>query len=194
MCLKFRVLKPQRGQPRRANWWVLHRTFITRSNLRASSKFSRGHSFLCKANLQQSPVSQMMKRVLVTLSSCTLESRIFQVFFLLGFFLCVYVHIYIGTHVYTHTYTLIQICHVLFRFCLVALSSPILRNPMSPPGSSVHEILQEILEWVAMPFSRGSSWPRDWTLVSCIDRRILCHWATREARCHAYTHSLTQTR
>ena len=38
----------------------------------------------------------------------------------------------------------------------------------SPPGSSVHGILQaRILEWVAMPSSRGSSWPRDWTQVSC---------------------------
>ena len=34
----------------------------------------------------------------------------------------------------------------------------------SPPGSSVHGILQaRILEWVAISFSRGSSWPRDWT-------------------------------
>ena len=39
----------------------------------------------------------------------------------------------------------------------------------SPPGSSVHAIFQErILEWVAISFSRGSSWPRDQTLVSCI--------------------------
>ena len=37
----------------------------------------------------------------------------------------------------------------------------------SPPGSFVHGILQvRILEWVAMPFSRGSSQPRDRTLVS----------------------------
>ena len=36
----------------------------------------------------------------------------------------------------------------------------------SPPGSSVHGILQaRILEWVAMPSSRGSSWPRDWTCI-----------------------------
>ena len=43
-------------------------------------------------------------------------------------------------------------------------------DPMdsSPPGSSVHEILQaRLLEWVAMPFSRGSSRPRDRTHVSC---------------------------
>ena len=41
-----------------------------------------------------------------------------------------------------------------------------LRNPMdcSPPGSSIHGILQaRILAWVAMPSSRQSSQPRDWT-------------------------------
>ena len=39
----------------------------------------------------------------------------------------------------------------------------------SPPGSSVWGILQAtILEWVALSFSRGSSWPRDWTQVSWI--------------------------
>ena len=58
----------------------------------------------------------------------------------------------------------------------------------SPPGSSAHGILQaRILEWVAMPSFRGSSWPRDWTCIfcnSCIVRRILYCWATREApRC-----------
>ena len=43
----------------------------------------------------------------------------------------------------------------------------------SLPGSSVHGILQaRILEWVAIPFSRGSSWPRDWTRVSCIAGRL----------------------
>ena len=43
----------------------------------------------------------------------------------------------------------------------------------SLPGSSVHGILQaRILEWVAIPFSRSSSWPRDWTLVSCIGGRF----------------------
>ena len=43
----------------------------------------------------------------------------------------------------------------------------------SPPVSSVHGILQAgILEWVAMPFFRGSSWPRDGTWVSCIAGRF----------------------
>ena len=51
----------------------------------------------------------------------------------------------------------------------------------SPPGSSVHGILQaRILEWVAISFSRGSSQIRDWTHVFCIGRQILYHWATWE--------------
>ena len=47
---------------------------------------------------------------------------------------------------------------------------PTMYDPMDcgPPGSSVHGILQaRILEWVAMPFSRGFSWSRDWTHVFC---------------------------
>ena len=50
----------------------------------------------------------------------------------------------------------------------------------SPPGSSVHGILQaRILEWVVIPFSKGSSSPRDWTLVSCTGVRFFTVWATR---------------
>ena len=48
-------------------------------------------------------------------------------------------------------------------------------DPMycSPPGSSVHRISQaRILEWVSIPFSRGSLWLRDQTWVSCIGRQI----------------------
>ena len=37
-----------------------------------------------------------------------------------------------------------------------------------------------ILEWVAIPASRGSSWPRDWTRVSSIAGRFFTFWATRE--------------
>ena len=52
----------------------------------------------------------------------------------------------------------------------------------SPPGSSVHGILQaRILEWVAIPFSRGSSWPRDQTRVSHLAGRFFTIWTTREA-------------
>ena len=53
----------------------------------------------------------------------------------------------------------------------------------SPPGSSVHGLLQaRILEWVAISFSRGSR-PRDRTPVSCIAGRFFTVWATREGRC-----------
>ena len=51
-----------------------------------------------------------------------------------------------------------------------------------PSGSSVHGILQaRILEWVAIPFSRRYSRPRDQTWVSCIAGRLFTDWATRES-------------
>ena len=55
-------------------------------------------------------------------------------------------------------------------------------DPMdcSPPGSSVHGVLPAtILKWIAIPFTRGSSWPRDQThisYISCISRLVLYHW------------------
>ena len=52
----------------------------------------------------------------------------------------------------------------------------------SLPSSSVRGILQaRILEWVAISFSRGSSWPRDRTRISRIGGRRFNLWATREA-------------
>ena len=65
----------------------------------------------------------------------------------------------------------------------VAQSCLILCDPVdcSPPGSSVHGICQaRTLEWVAIPFSRGSSWPRDRTPVSHIVGRCFTVWATGE--------------
>ena len=67
------------------------------------------------------------------------------------------------------------------QFCLT------LCDPMdcSPPGSSLHGILQaRILEWVAISFSRGSSQPRDWTCVSCIAGRFFTIWVTGETLIH----------
>ena len=64
---------------------------------------------------------------------------------------------------------------------LVPQSCLPLCNPMecSPWGSSVHGILQaRMLERVAIPFSKGSSWPRDWTYISCIAGRFFTVWAT----------------
>ena len=67
---------------------------------------------------------------------------------------------------------------------LVAHSCPTLCDPTdcSPSRSSVHGILQaRILEWVAMPSSRGSYWPRDRTSLQADFFTI---WATREAHLH----------
>ena len=76
------------------------------------------------------------------------------------------------THRYTHTY----VCAKSLQLC------PTLLDPMSCslPSSSVHGILQaRILEWVAMPSSRGSSRPRDQTHVSypsSTGRQVLYHY------------------
>ena len=62
--------------------------------------------------------------------------------------------------------------------CQVTLVVPSSFNPIdwSPPGSSVHGILQvRRLEWVAVPSDRGSSRPGDRTRISCIGRRVLYH-------------------
>ena len=68
--------------------------------------------------------------------------------------------------------------------CLVTELWLTLCDPMDwgPPGSSVHGIfLERILEWVVISFPRASSWPKDWTHISCTGRKTLYHWATREA-------------
>ena len=83
--------------------------------------------------------------------------------------------------------------HIYCCCCLVAKSCPALFDPMdySSPGSSVHGISQKrILEWIAVSFSRGSSWPRDVTCISCIGRQILYSWTTRESPVHIYNRIL----
>ena len=67
--------------------------------------------------------------------------------------------------------------------CVKSLQScPTLCDPMdrSPPGSSVHGILQvRILEWVAMPSSKGSSWLTDWIClfyISCVVKWMPYHY------------------
>ena len=70
--------------------------------------------------------------------------------------------------------------------CVQLLQScPTLCDPMdcSSPGFSFHGILEAIiLEWDAMPSSRGSSQRRDWTHVTCIAGRFFTHLTTWEAR------------
>ena len=73
-------------------------------------------------------------------------------------------------------------------FCVCAQSCPTLCKPMDcslHQAPSVHGIFQAItLEWVAIPFSRGFSWSRDWICVSCVSyigRQTLYHSTTWEA-------------
>ena len=79
----------------------------------------------------------------------------------------------------------------IFVCCLVTKSylTPCDLVDYSPPGSSIHGIIQaRILEWVAISSSRGSSQLRDWTHVSCTGRQILYHWANKEARRYISIH------
>ena len=80
--------------------------------------------------------------------------------------------------------------HLFFFLCTLAKllqSCQTLCDPMdsSWPGSSVHGILQaRILEWVAIPSSKGSFWPRNRThisYISCIAGGFFTHWTTWEA-------------
>ena len=69
-------------------------------------------------------------------------------------------------------------------FCCLVSRVWLFCNPMdcSPPGSSLHGVLQaRILEWFAMPCSRGSSQPRHRTCVSYIGGRVLYCWSIMEA-------------
>ena len=78
----------------------------------------------------------------------------------------------------------VSVCVCTYACVLVIQSCLTLCDHMdcSLTGSSVHGTLQaRILEWVATPFTRGSSWPRDQTRVFCIADRFFTNWVTKEA-------------
>ena len=90
---------------------------------------------------------------------------------------------------FTCDYLLLRVLKYIihaFDLCLIVVFSG--RDRAQTPwtvcslsGSFVHGILQaRILEWVAIPFSRGSPQPRDWIWVFCIAGRFFTIWATRE--------------
>jgi len=91
-------------------------------------------------------------------------------FFFFFFILPISSHIF-TSNIFVHFLETISYC-VKVKVTQLCLT---LCDPMdcSPPGSSIHGILQaRILEWVAIPFSRGSSQPRNQTWVSCIAGRF----------------------
>ena len=91
---------------------------------------------------------------------------------------------------WTMTTVCVHVLNLYLRMCVcsVTLVTSVMLDSLwpyrlSPAGSSVHGVLQaRILEWVAMPSSRGSSRPKDWSCISCHYRQILYLWATREAQ------------
>ena len=61
----------------------------------------------------------------------------------------------------------------------VKWSRSVVSDSLQPHGRTVHGIFQaRVLEWIAISFSRGSSWPRNWTQVSRIAGRCFTVWAT----------------
>ena len=74
--------------------------------------------------------------------------------------------------------------------CVPSVSHSVMSNSLWPRGLLPARFLYpwdspaRILEWVDIPFSGVSSWPRAWTPVSCIAGRLFTIWATREA--HAF--------
>ena len=75
-----------------------------------------------------------------------------------------------------------SVCALMCIYMCVSCS--VMSDSLQPmdcnlPDACVRGILQaRILEWVAILFSRGSSWPKGWTWVSCIASRFFTLWAT----------------
>jgi len=73
-------------------------------------------------------------------------------------------------------------CHALFQGIFPTQgSNPGLQHFRGILYHLSHQESPVILEWVAYPFSRGSSWPRNQTGVPCIAGEFFASWATREA-------------
>ena len=151
--------------------------FVASWNLQAAStlKLLSG-SFLC-LQIPAPPMSALLQvcSVLIYLMKPTLTTVFITAMpcssaFLLclplpSILLSIYIYLWIDVHIHN------SFCCC----CSGGKSCPTLCNPVdcSPPGSSVYGISQaRILEWVAMPFSRGFSWPRDQTRVSCLPGRF----------------------
>ena len=78
--------------------------------------------------------------------------------------------------------TILCLCLECFQSLYVKWESLSHIQLCDPRDYTVHGMLQAwILEWVAFPFSRGSSQPSNWTGVSHIAGRFFTNWATREA-------------
>ena len=127
------------------------------------------------------------------------SSLIFNNHFLASLYLTPYVcipkHYNLVLSIFKHHSNEVTMCGLVTKSCLTLYDS----TDYSPLGSSVHGISQaRIQEWVAIFFSRGSSWPRDRTWVICITgslwycRRILSqlsHWESPQMKSYCLHNS-----
>ena len=77
--------------------------------------------------------------------------------------------------------------HWLKYYIILLFSRQVISDSLATPWTIKEEAplsmgfpRQGILERVAISFSKGSLWPRNWTCVSCFGRQILYHWVPRE--------------
>ena len=93
-----------------------------------------------------------------------------------------YLHVCVWLSPFAVHLKLSQLCSSAICVSHSVMSNSLQPMDYSQPGSSVHRIIQErILKWIVIPFSRGSSQPRDLTQVSHIASRFFTIWATRQA-------------
>ena len=78
--------------------------------------------------------------------------------------------------------------HKCVRACMCVCVSNSMSNSLQPHGLYYGILQARILEWIAFPFSKGSSQPRDWTQVSHIAGGFFINWAAREAQIHGSEH------
>ena len=140
--------------------------------LRERDKLKKIPGYKVTFNLQLSLFFLVEVELIVSFKSCV------------SFKCTTLIQLYI-THIFFRFFSIICYCKILnivpcsiqwvylfsIRAHSVTQSCPTLCKPpdCSPPGSSAHGIFQaRILEWIAIPFSSGSSWPRGWTHISCI--------------------------
>ena len=125
---------------------------------------------LASENLKLLPFFNLQQLVLSVLGAC-LSVFLYELFSVLDF----------DFHPFVTCSVSFMQDDVTVAVCLLLSSVQLFTTPStSPPGSSVRGILQaRILEWVAIPFSRGSSWPRDQTQVSYIAGEFFTTWVVK---------------
>ena len=111
-------------------------------------------------------LSSFVRSLKISLTFLPVQQRIYED--VLGYFVCSCIVLHWED--FSGWKSAMRVRFILKMKVKVSKSCPTSCIPMdcSLPGSSVYRIFQaRMLEWVAISFSRGSSRPRDWTLVSC---------------------------